>query len=177
MNANNTHIRVYSLLCLSCHDGVGALNVLTYMPVDGGVILDSNPPALTAYGNDKIGDSPYTGSLNPNIGNRLTSDNTNYSGDNAVQLYNDHPISFDYNSDLTSADSGLKTPDNVQGYVTDTLVRLFPNPSFPSLRSSVECPTCHNVHLQGNETGGDPTFPFLVMSNAGSALCLKCHDK
>ena len=35
--------------------------------------------------------------------------------------------------------------------------------------SRVQCTTCHNAHNK---------FPkMLVMSNAGSALCLKCHNK
>jgi predicted CXXCH cytochrome family protein len=44
---------------------------------------------------------------------------------------------------------------------------------WPDIRlynGKVECPSCHAVH--------DPTVtPFLRVSNVGSAVCLRCHDK
>ena len=34
----------------------------------------------------------------------------------------------------------------------------------------VECASCHDVHDDTNE-------PFLIESNAGSAICVDCHNK
>ena len=172
MNANNTTIRIYSILCLSCHDGVGAINVLTKLPRDAttetgrSYAIQPNPSNSA----NQIGDLQYTGDINPNIGNRTSPTNTlGYGGEIPVQLFNDHPISFDYDDTLAGDDGGLMPPGGISP------LRLFPNPSgTPGV--SLECPTCHNVHDQGGNENSDQ-FPFLVMSNAGSALCLKCHNK
>lgn len=175
MDANVGNIRVYSLLCLSCHDGVGAMNVLTHMPMEATVVLDS-AGNLETWPNpgkeNQMGDLSFSaGTLNPNIGNRITPDNTlAYTGDNAVQLRNDHPISFDYDAMLLAKDTGL----NTQEYAISKGIRFFRNPA--GAFDSVECPSCHNPHNQGGDHTSDK-FPFLVMSNAGSALCLACHNK
>lgn len=172
MNSNNSTVRVYSLLCLSCHDGVGALNVLYSTPDDATTETETgNPYKIKIWGgvgDDQIGDQQYTAELNPNIGGRLSSTNTNFTGDHAVLLDNDHPISFDYD---TSVDSGLKTKTFAEGRG----IRFFTNPAgVPNI--SVECSSCHNPHYQGAEPSG-PRWPFLVTSNTGSYMCLSCHDK
>lgn len=70
-------------------------------------------------------------------------------------LSNDHPVGFDYNPDFDTV--GLKSA---------TVARV----NFGKSRKAIWCSTCHNVH--------DSTFEkFLVMDNAGSALCLDCHKK
>jgi predicted CXXCH cytochrome family protein len=67
-----------------------------------------------------------------------------------------HPVSRAY----PAGERGyLSLPDNTKGWPD---VRLF--------EGRVECPSCHNVH--------DPTVaPFLRISNAGSAICVRCHEK
>lgn len=77
-------------------------------------------------------------------------------------LSNDHPISFTYNAALATADGGLKTPADASWVDAAHTVPLF--------SSNMECASCHNVH---DDTNGD----FLRISNAASALCLKCHNK
>jgi predicted CXXCH cytochrome family protein len=81
----------------------------------------------------------------------------NMTGDALVgtDLSNDHPISFTYDAALATADGGLKTP---------------PITGIPLFGGKMECATCHDVHDNANA-------PFLRASNAGSALCLKCHTK
>lgn len=168
MDASTGQVRAYSLLCLSCHDGVAAMNVLTNPPGD------DNPDNWSPFnpmdplsGADQIGDADCLPDAPcANIGERWPS-----SDSGLVNLTNDHPISFDYDATLVSQDSGLQTPNNTAGYVVDTRVRLFPNPS--GELKSVECSTCHDPHVYG--TGSQ--IPFLVMSNSGSALCLNCHIK
>jgi hypothetical protein len=39
---------------------------------------------------------------------------------------------------------------------------------------SVECASCHDPHV---EAGGVAGATFLRVSNAGSAVCLACHNK
>ena len=77
-----------------------------------------------------------------------------------TDLRNDHPVSFTYDLALATADGGLVTPASASLVVTD----------IPLFSSKLECASCHNAH---NNANGD----FLRVSNAGSALCLKCHSK
>ncbi|MBN2755906.1 MAG: cytochrome c3 family protein [Bacteroidales bacterium] len=70
-----------------------------------------------------------------------------------INLSNDHPIGFTYDAALVTADGGLNAP-----------------PAALLFAGRMECASCHNVH---DNTHGH----FLRMPNAGSALCLTCHDK
>jgi predicted CXXCH cytochrome family protein len=73
-------------------------------------------------------------------------------------LSNDHPISMTYPT--AQQDPGFLIPPNLQKGWADV----------PLYSGKVECPSCHNVH--------DPSqTPFLRISNSGSALCYKCHNK
>ncbi|MDI6872024.1 MAG: cytochrome c3 family protein [Bacillota bacterium] len=79
-----------------------------------------------------------------------------------IDLTNDHPIAITYNT--TPGD--LVAPD-ANGLVASTC-QLFKTGGTGEWK--VECASCHSVH---NNTYA----PFLRASNAGSALCLKCHIK
>jgi predicted CXXCH cytochrome family protein len=73
-----------------------------------------------------------------------------------TDLTNDHPVNFTFDAALIAADGELQAPTNAV---------LF-GPS----ADQVQCGSCHDPH--------DDTFsPFLVTSNAASALCLDCHTK
>jgi len=74
-----------------------------------------------------------------------------------TSLTDDHPINFAYNNALYLADSGLNDPSTTA--VSSLLVG-----------GTVQCSSCHDVHNNYN-------FPFLVKSNASSALCTTCHHK
>lgn len=88
-----------------------------------------------------------------------------------TDLSNDHPVSFVYDA---VADGGLVDPtttitvgsggDALTGTITDLLL--------PD-SGQVQCTSCHDVH---NVRAVDGT-KLLRVSNAGSALCLTCHDK
>jgi predicted CXXCH cytochrome family protein len=75
-----------------------------------------------------------------------------------TDLKNDHPISMTYPT--VAQDPAFRTPQDIQKGWSDV----------PLFGGKVECPSCHNVHNPDN-------VPFLRISNAGSALCYKCHDK
>lgn len=141
-----------SLVCLSCHDGVTAINVLQnygrQAPIMTGVPADMNS------GYDQIQD--IWGSGGANIGGAYAAN------PNIRDLSDDHPVSITYNAGLVAADNGgLKDPGSISP------LRLF--------NDRLECATCHNPHEQGNAVDG--TFPFLRTSNINSAMCLKCHNK
>ncbi|MBN2008540.1 cytochrome c3 family protein [candidate division KSB1 bacterium] len=82
-----------------------------------------------------------------------------------TDLGNDHPISFTYNSSLASQDGGLHDPSTTNSGLGGTIAEDM------LIGGKMQCASCHDVH---NGSG----FAYLLRkSNAGSALCLTCHDK
>ena len=73
-----------------------------------------------------------------------------------TDLTNDHPVNFTFDAALIAADGELQAPSSAI--------------LFGVSADQVECASCHNVHDDTNE-------PFLVTTNAASALCLDCHTK
>lgn len=176
LDANNTTLRVYSLLCLSCHDGVGSLNSMLNPPGDANIIFGGGPIGQTPLpiggsGFDQIGDV-YCDPSNcvlPGWGANIGDRDPNNGDSGITNISNDHPVSFDYDAALFAADSGLKDPSTLPA-----ALKLYPNAGNQFV--SVECSTCHDVHDMGDPAGGT-TYPFLRMDNTGSAMCLSCHDK
>ena len=122
----------FSAACLSCHDGVTAMDSMVNTPY-GYVTAATNN--LVTWGA---------------VGTNLT---------------NDHPISIEY--DTTKDGEFVSIGTGVVGSLP-----LFPGTATAATAANqVECASCHDVHDQ------DTNFPFLRMSNAGSALCLNCHVK
>lgn len=141
-----------SLMCMSCHDGVTSIAVNTLLnPPTGATsnqVIAVGIDSPGAIGNVYNG-TPFIG-WGPNIGD-------NYPGslNTTINLSNDHPISFEWPSNV----AGLKTAP------ADPRLRLF-GPT----KKRLECATCHLVH--------DPTIvPFLAMPNNDSNMCRACHDK
>ncbi len=138
-----------SLLCLSCHDGTGGGAVHS-----GDQHNPISPPKSAAggTGSDIYGAAClkcHTGTYNGIYSKALSV----MAG---PDLSNDHPISMSY----PVGNANFQTPpDATRGWGD---VRLY--------AGKVECPTCHNVH--------DPSLaPFLRVTNSGSTLCLRCHNK
>lgn len=84
-------------------------------------------------------------------------------------LSNDHPIgvTMGLTGTTTSAvsDSELKLPTNAQLFNVDT-----DGDGTADFADGVWCSSCHDAHNNTNS-------PFLITSNAGSALCTDCHIK
>ncbi|MEI8196423.1 MAG: cytochrome c3 family protein, partial [Phycisphaerae bacterium] len=74
-----------------------------------------------------------------------------------TDLSDDHPISFKYDTLLTSRNAKLKDPS------------LLPAEMRLDSNSELQCMTCHDAHK--NSYGN-----FLVLANTGGALCNKCHQ-
>ena len=90
----------------------------------------------------------------------VTIGSTNRIG-GASSLATDHPISFTYDLGLTTNSlSGLAVPSSAAWVDAGHTVPLF--------AGKLECGSCHEPH---NNSFGK----FLRISNAGSALCIKCH--
>ena len=120
-----------SKLCLSCHDGVSAINQF------GGRLQGTTPVPLPLTTSDRLG----------------------------TDLSNDHPISFVYNTALATLDGTLKDPSTASTSLGGTIAT-----DMLDVNSKVQCPSCHEVHDQ-------TIYRFGKISNAGSALCLTCHNK
>lgn len=164
-----------SLLCLSCHDGKTAMNILhnssygvdiaasivankSEYPVGSRVISAQNGDVNDAF---LMPEPRWSGELNDGDGG-YTKDMRTGMNDS---LTDDHPIGFSY-----SAAYGEK-PAKLNDIATmDSSIRFFG----PEKR--MECSTCHNPHV--DSSGVNINYkPFLAKSNANSELCLACHNK
>ena len=155
-----------SKLCLSCHDGtlaIGAVNVLN------GV----QRPTI-----NMIGTSP-DGTIPPGEGGR-----SGFTRRLGVDLTNDHPISFTYDSAQAVRDGELRDPA-----VEPHLGERFPGhkPLLPLEDGQMECVTCHDPHLR--DASGE-NIKFLrvnrfqeatpvegTFDQANDIICLACHEK
>lgn len=112
--------------------------------------------ALDAYGASSTGTTTITG--------------TALVG---TDLSNDHPISFVYNAALVTSDGELATPTTTAPVTVGATTPQLP--LFGAAGSAtMECASCHDVH--NKPLAGTPPS-LLLVDNAGSALCLKCHTK
>ncbi|UCH94281.1 MAG: cytochrome C [Candidatus Aminicenantes bacterium] len=84
-----------------------------------------------------------------------------------ADLSNDHPISFTYNTALSTADGELYDPavqaSGLGGTIQNDLL----------FADQLECASCHDVH----NTTCPACASLLVIDNAASDLCLTCHNK
>ncbi len=81
-----------------------------------------------------------------------------------TDLSNEHPVSFTYDAALATLDGGLFDPTSASSGLGSTIDADL------LLGNKVQCSSCHDVH-NGSGVGN-----LLVKSNAGSALCLTCHN-
>lgn len=169
-----------SLLCLSCHDGKTAINVLhnasnTATTAGSDKIVDIGGdynntdfgfPAAGGAGGAGLSLGIYGGfgTYGANLGGVAGND---FAGNN---LTDDHPIGFSYTT-VQGAN-----PSKLNVLPPASPVRLF---TVGAQTGRMECSSCHDPHVNYNVAGGGNTAlkPFLVMSNVGSALCLACHNK
>ncbi|MBI5640944.1 MAG: hypothetical protein HZA17_11010 [Nitrospirae bacterium] len=103
-----------------------------------------------AIGDETLVNGPGSGlgSVANITGNMNSFTNLN----DANGLANDHPIGVNVTG---NTDTDIVAPTNAN-------VRLF--------GGLIECASCHLVHDNTNA-------PFLAMTNAGSQMCLQCHNK
>jgi len=82
-----------------------------------------------------------------------------------TDLTTEHPISFVYDAALATTDGDLYDPTTQTSGLGGTI------DGDMLLAQKLQCSSCHDVH------NGSGAASLLVMSNAGSALCLTCHNK
>jgi predicted CXXCH cytochrome family protein len=90
-----------------------------------------------------------------------------------TDLSNDHPISFTYDAALATTDPGLHDPSATTVTIgAGTKVKTGTIQDVMLLSDKLQCASCHDVH------NGFTNGPRLLrISNAGSALCMACHNK
>ena len=149
-----------SLACLSCHDGVSAIDSIVNAPGSGMGSLATGTTTMAQY---------ITNTLATELG-------TAGRGNIGTNLANDHPVSITY--DPTKASLRATTfvlPTTGGGWLTPGGVNTIAS----LLRSGkVECSSCHDPH---NATGIAQELSkqvnYLRHTNKQSALCFGCHDK
>ena len=185
--AGSLSIGSVSLACLSCHDGTQAMDNILNAPGSGG---------FSATGGGTTG-LTYTWQGTVDADGIMTNGATTLSM-LSRDLSNDHPIGIQYcgggpkvggtsdacqDSDFHAPTTGtiggstafwVETTGSGAGrQKTDMILynRAFPanGTLLAGTYPSVECASCHDPHT------ANPTF--LRISNAGSAVCLACHDK
>lgn len=178
-----------SKLCLSCHDGtiaLGAVNVLNRDQPnrDGRTVpfttTNSSPPGTMPQGHGT---------------------QTGFTRHLGVDLSNDHPISFTYDSAQAARDGELFDPNSVP-WIDERTRRIdgearqpLPRGQFLPLERDadgvgpkVECITCHDPHVRSQVPGENIKFlrvnrlqqqpPVQGQFDAErDIICLACHDK
>jgi predicted CXXCH cytochrome family protein len=135
--------------CLSCHDGVNALNSVINLAGGGGVV------AAGQY-------ATFNG-----VSGAVAMTNANFLI--GTDLANDHPVGFLYSTSKGLLNAKLRTLDDTAGLVAK--VTSATNVAGSIATARVECSSCHEPH---GTAAGYPAF--LRISNSESAVCFACHD-
>jgi hypothetical protein len=156
-----------SKLCLSCHDGtlaLGAVNV-----ANGAANVSIPLTGTAADGSMPVGAGAQTG----------------FTRDLGVDLTNDHPISFTYDSTLALADGELRDPAT-EAHIGDRGPGV--KPLVPLESGNLECSSCHDAHIRDDALAHSIKFLRLnrlqtappaggSFSASADTMCLACHDK
>jgi len=178
-------------ICVTCHTPHGSDTSVTDAPLWNHTVTTQtytvySSPTLNATvsqpgGASKLCLSCHDGTVAvDSFGGTLSTGNTEFLiGPKAVGsdgLSNDHPISFTYDSALATADGALFDPSvktvtigsgakTKTGTVADVMLA----------GGTLQCSSCHDVH--NTFTYAQTGSRLLRVTDAGSAICLTCHDK
>ena len=145
-----------SRLCLSCHDGITALNALAKYGSFG------HKPSMTAGGVRLADGADSAEGMGAHIG---------------TYLRNDHPVGFDYVT-AQATDGKLHSIGDVK---TAGLTFYGPNGQFMECPTCHDPHVDYDYVKEGLydfPPDGDWRYrPFLRKTNVSSELCLTCHDK
>jgi hypothetical protein len=154
-----------SLACLSCHDGISAVDSILNAPGSG-------MGSLAAGSDNIVGilTTPYGGNIGGVPGVVLAGTVGN--------LANDHPVSITYDPTKASLRATADTiPVGTSGdaWVTPgggtTIAALLRN-------GKVECSSCHDPHNATGVAQATATqVNYLRHTNVNSELCFGCHNK
>jgi len=158
-----------SKLCLSCHDGTLALGTVNVLNGQQNVTIDLQGTAAD-------GTLPEGSGANTGFTRRL-----------GIDLTNDHPISFTYDSTLAAADGELRDPA-LASHIANRQAGSNTRPPVPLENNQMQCVSCHDPHIR--DTDATLNIKFLRLNRfqkaapsggdfdqANDIVCLACHDK
>ena len=145
-----SRINPISMLCLSCHDGTQAIDMVVFRPPTYSPEEDKSMHMAMGIEDDiEHCGKCHNGIIAHNIDAKVIG----------TDMRNDHPVSMRY-AGLDWEDPDFRSPDNEEGDGFKNGVKLYDG--------NVECMTCHDVH--------DPSNEMLLRQNA-EVLCMTCHIK
>jgi hypothetical protein len=185
-----------SLSCLSCHDGQTAVDSIINMPGSGryqaSQATSQNNAFLNTWNNTRGPDATVHLGLNNAECLACHSSTAGFVGAGATDftvfaigtdLRNDHPVGIrfpgggpglDFKAPTATKGSIVYFDTNNSGGLDSQDVRFYDTGEGPE----VECASCHDPHGVPSGAPGSTFLPtFLRVSNAGSGLCLTCHNK
>jgi predicted CXXCH cytochrome family protein len=137
-----------SMLCLSCHDGTTAVDMIVFKPTTYDPSADSAMHMkINADDNIESCGKCHNGVVAHDISVKVIGED----------LRNDHPISMRY-AGLGFEDPDFRSPDFENGF--NNGVKLY--------NGNVECASCHNIHQPAND---------LLLRARAEVLCFTCHVK
>ncbi len=162
-----------SKLCLSCHDGtiaLGSVNVLNRI----------QKPNIPFTGTQSDGTIPESLGATTGFTRRL-----------GVDLSNDHPISFTFDSSQAARDGELYDPAlvaHLQERVRGSKPAAPQGNYLPLEDNKVECITCHDPHVRSDVVGENNKFLRVnrfqtkdpvdgAFDKDSDIICLACHNK
>ena len=175
-----------SLACLSCHDGVQAMDVVLNEPGSGlGDVGQIDPNAIGPMAGTPVPVIASAGDANPFDLSNDHPVSMQYGGGGAISTDPDGPFTGtlgdpDFNAPIktTLNTKAIWWVDSASGEAntrekTDML--LYTRNDLGSPEPFVECGSCHDPHNGANASGTQ--VQFLRTSNVGSAICTACHVK
>lgn len=192
---------VNSLTCLSCHDGVTAIDSIINMPGSGRFLKSQettqNDAFLDTWDNSTGPDATQHQSLDLNSQHGCLACHSPFAGSAGAgatdftvfaigtDLTNEHPVGVPYRDPNVTTGVDYRSADkvyrNMRFFDTDGDGR----PDADEIRFydsgngyRVECASCHDPHGVPAK-GGGPLFnrTFMRIANDHSELCLTCHIK
>jgi hypothetical protein len=126
--------------------------------------FDGSATIVQPFGGSKLCLSCHDGTVAVDaFGGATGSDFIGADYNLGTDLSDDHPISFKYDTALSTTDGGLYDPSTEVVTIGEGGDRL-------------QCSACHSVH-NDFVAGGIQGEPLLKITKADSALCLACHIK
>lgn len=137
-----------SLLCLSCHDGTMALDMVLFKPAEFKTRQDASLHMKMNGGNNidscgKCHDGRVAHDIKAKVLGTDSSD--------------EHPFSLEYGG-MNWKDAGFKMPHKTNGF--NNGVKIYDG--------NVECASCHDIHSSTNE---------VLLTVRREILCETCHTK
>ena len=169
-----------SLACLSCHDGVQAMDSVINLPGSGGWV---------ASGTNIDSGGLMTGSPVPMLGTDLSDDHpisipyaaggclaTDTDGECTATL-GDADFFNPWKATINSQPVWWVNTDDGASTAREKLdLPLYTRLENATAEPFVECGSCHDPHNEGSS--GATTVAFLrTTNNAGSKICVACHNK